>query len=657
MQELMSRIRTQLYDSLPPFAQKAVQQGDTLKWKAVVSGVRRRRSATLVETEQGQVLRLRPYIYVNHGDLLEIDIENGRIRNVDKVVVDSETGAIFRVKIMPPYLRTQTISVPPHELRVTFRERLAYSDWQQAKILEQFHYRGQGLNKIVGRRAVLLLELAREGVIGYGVLCATVAAAGPRFDLLDTDFKQQMRTKLINRIVRIPRIVIHPEFRGIGLGRLMAQHLIEYVRDYWHIRNYRPMLIEVMASMTEYHPFFERAGFLSAGETAGYDKKIFIPKYGQGHWESRPNHKQYNFFRHGKPKPYLVYPLTDEARRLLQSKGVVSSEEVQVAQRRPRLKQPVICERVSVRYRVANANGERTQTVRDAFGVDEHQLQSPVLRDFSLRINPGDVVLITGASGSGKSTVIALLTRGLRDLDKDATIGGRVLGHRRSNVAELGKSWTNNLPLIDQLGNTVREAIALLNGVGLGEAHLYLKRPSQISDGQKYRFAVALLCHSGKPLWIADEFASTLDPVTSAIVAKGLRKIAWLSGATLVLAAPHVGSFIGSLLPNKLVSLRWGTPARLLSLILKYQSSEAGLRASILNTCKDNLTGVQIGGLDGFGHFAPFLTHAEVRPGNRTDEVKLQWDALDTFVAVAARTREQVGDIVYLSRTARDSMQ
>src|SRR5207253_350430 len=138
--------------------------------------------------------------------------------------------------------------------------------------------------------------------------------ARPRFQLFETNFTQQMRTGLINRIARIPRIVVHPEFRGMGLGVLMAQHLVRYAEKHWDINGYKPILVEVIAKMTDYHRFFEKAGFVRLGDTEGYDEGI-IPQYGNGTWEKRKNFKRFDFTKNQKGKPYLVWPLVDRVRQ------------------------------------------------------------------------------------------------------------------------------------------------------------------------------------------------------------------------------------------------------------------------------------------------------------------------------------------------------
>ncbi|MDW8002779.1 MAG: hypothetical protein RMJ39_08960 [Deltaproteobacteria bacterium] len=216
----------------------------------------------------------------------------------------------------------------------------------------------------------------------------------------------------------------------------------------------------------------------------------------------------------------------------------------------------------------------------------------------------------------------------------------------------LETEFDSSMPLIDQVkqGKDIKEAVELLNSVGLTEAHLYVKTPYKISNGQKYRFAVAKLCDSGKPIWVADEFASTLNPEMAAIVAKGLRKLAFRYGATVILAAPHVDYFVDSLLPNKIVKLRWGMQASLYS--IKISSFQLKNKDAILNiTSNGDLTlkGVETGFIEQNGMFR-LESHTEKLAPKQTVlvKVKLKVELPDgDFYGVVVKSREGVGDVVY----------
>ena len=77
------------------------------------------------------------------------------------------------------------------------------------------------------------------------------------------------KARLINdEIARISRVIIHPKFRGIGLGEYMVRETMPKVNA---------KVIEVLAVMAKYNPFFEKAGMLRVDyrrdETA-IDKRI-----------------------------------------------------------------------------------------------------------------------------------------------------------------------------------------------------------------------------------------------------------------------------------------------------------------------------------------------------------------------------------------------
>jgi len=612
-----------------------------LKVKDVKSGG----YATKVISENGDIVKLRPFIYLKSGDELEFLPSIEAYTEVNRIFRDKGDGEIKKFKVCPPYRVTEVLFLGSHKFEIIFRERVSLKDWTQVRQLERFHYRGKGLNKLVGRRTVLLAELKDCGIVGFGVLSSTVAAIKPRFELLKTNFSHQMKSKLINRIARIPRVVIHPEFRGMNLGVLMARHLVRYAKSNWDINNYTPIMVEVVAAMIEYHQFFEKAGFIRIGYTEGYKNGV-IPGYGNGGFAFRANYKSYDFMENQKPKPYLVFPIDGSLRqRIKKSFGSINRV---ITSKSPKLRKPITFDRVSVRYNVRIHSTERTKKIKEVFGIDVENAFSTVIRNFSLVIEPGDVVLLAGASGSGKSTIIRLLTSRFSSFKKRAEIAGKVTNNNPKDVAILSTNMKDFRPLIELLhkNGDIKEAIEILNSVGLSEAHLYLKQPDQISDGQLYRFAVARLCDSQKPIWIADEFVSTLNPEMAGIVAKGLRKVAHRYGATLILAAPHIRHFIDLLLPNKLIKLRWGTEATVYSVKVEQASHNMRtLSLSIVNNGSLSLTNVKIGAITMNGSFKTYQEHRSIEPRNSINTT-LDLGRRD-YYALAITTAEGVGEMLY----------
>lgn len=608
----------------------------TVKWYA---------NATAVLLSHKGRLHLPPFAYLRPGDRLRICLQRSEIKAVFKLIDARPFQRAWRVKLFPSYSVRHLIELPPHKLDIVIRERLSRRDWNSARILEQFHYRGRGFNRIVGRRAALVLEVRGYGIVGYGILSSTVSSAKPRFRLFNTTFGDQMRSRLINKLVRIPRIVIHPEFRGIGLGALMAKHLVQYAATRWDIAGYKPIMVEVIASMTDYHRFFQSAGFVEAGRTGGTPETV-APTYGEGSFAARANARSYQFFADGRPKPYLVFPLSAHVRKKVAAL-VPARKKPSAISVAEHLKGSIKLLNVSVSYRSRNVLTDRGREVRDAFSVDSSQLQSDVLRKINIIIRPRDVVLLTGASGSGKSTLLNLLTGTLRGSAARVKITGRVEVLRATQVAHVLTAQPQK-PLIDQVGGTAQEAISILNSVGLSEAHLYVKTPAQLSDGQRYRFALARLTDSRRPVWVADEFAATLDSLTAAIVTKGMRRIATRRGVTLIVAAAHSEHFVPSLRPTMLVSLSSGRVPIVFAARLQLRRCRGDFEVWLRNLGHNTLHGVALGTYDGSGQMQMFTNEEVVSPGSCSSAARLPGVTLSNNLAIVAFSREGVGDIVYI---------
>lgn len=619
------------------------------RFSCCVDNVQKTGTQSIVRLATGSDILLSPFAYIRAGDMLDVDFNDGQLTSVKKMVHSNGDGVLSTVQLFPTYKRTERISVAPHTINVTFRERQSKRDWNTVKQLEQFHYRGNGLNKIVGRRTVLLADAEGIGVIGFGVLSATVVFCKPRFELLDTNVGDLLRSRLINRLARIPRIVVHPEFRGLGIGAALARHLTSFAENHWDINGYKPVLIEVIASMTDYHRFFEFAGFVEAGRTKG-TARVFRPKYGNGSFEGRPNAKNYKFFSPLGPKPYLVYPLGSEMRSLLKEKRIISDLPIELCKPRPTLKNPIKATNASIGYRSRNLYTSRAKEIGIVFGLNGSQSRFPVLSEFNCTIQPGDVVLVTGASGSGKSTLMKLLTTPLATLRKALNVKGtRTIPPTRS-IAILNETSRSRKPLIDMVGRSLHEGVALLNTAGLAEAHLYLKSANEISEGQRYRFAIAQLCDSRKPVWVADEFASKLDPLTAAIVAKGLRRVAYFEGATVILAAPHVEHFLNSLCPNQVVHLSWGGKASTFAAKMHFRIEKDRVRLWVDNRGPARLTGVQIVATNSLGDSRLLLKAISVESRSSGPIVDLPLSVFLPGDVIRASSNEGVGDVLYVTR-------
>lgn len=166
----------------------------------------------------------------------------------------------------------------------------------------------------------------------------------------------------------------------------------------------------------------------------------------------------------------------------------------------------------------------RVIEVAEGFGLGLEDKEFTVYKDFEIEVNQGDVLYITGQSGSGKSLLLKELAKQLRATEM---------------VADIDEVSLQEKPLVDQIGASTDEAIKILSLAGLNDAYLMIRKPSELSDGQRYRFKIALLMTSGANVWVADEFGAVLDRVTAKVVAFNLRKQAARVGATVIVATTH----------------------------------------------------------------------------------------------------------------------
>lgn len=141
--------------------------------------------------------------------------------------------------------------------------------------------------------------------------------------------------------------------------------------------------------------------------------------------------------------------------------------------------------------------------------------QQSLLEIDELALFPGERIVITGPSGSGKSLLLATLTGRW-------AAGLAFTGTRTANFTRIGfipqrglDALHPLLPLGRQLrkvtGKSTQQVHEALAAVGLTDPALSQRRPAELSGGQAQRAAVALAVLSDAPLILADEPTSALD--------------------------------------------------------------------------------------------------------------------------------------------------
>ena len=195
----------------------------------------------------------------------------------------------------------------------------------------------------------------------------------------------------------------------------------------------------------------------------------------------------------------------------------------------------------------------KVENLQKTFGENQ------VLKDINAEIHKGDVMVVIGASGSGKSTFLRCL-----NLLEEPT-GGKIffegvditdskvnINLHRQKMGMVFQQF-NLFPHMTILKNmiigpmkllkmskaeAVKEAMALLERVGLADrANDY---PSQLSGGQKQRVAIVRALCMKPDVMLFDEPTSALDPEMVGEVLEVMKSLA-KEGMTMVVVTHEMG--------------------------------------------------------------------------------------------------------------------
>ncbi len=181
------------------------------------------------------------------------------------------------------------------------------------------------------------------------------------------------------------------------------------------------------------------------------------------------------------------------------------------------------------------------------------------VRDVSLRVKRGEVVVVFGPSGSGKSTFIRMINRLEEHQSGKIVINGIEMTNDVRNLdairREVGMVFQqfNLFPHMTAIGNIMlapmrvrhipkREAeeiaMRLLERVGIPEqANKY---PAELSGGQQQRVAIARALAMQPQIMLFDEPTSALDPEMIKEVLDAMRELA-ATGMTMICVTHEMG--------------------------------------------------------------------------------------------------------------------
>ena len=186
--------------------------------------------------------------------------------------------------------------------------------------------------------------------------------------------------------------------------------------------------------------------------------------------------------------------------------------------------------------------------VRKIYSMGEVEIEALSGIDFS--INKGELVIIAGASGAGKSTILNILggmdspTSGKINVDK-GTISSYnqkdLISYRRYDVGFVFQFYNlvqnltakENVELATQVSKAPLDVNQVIEDVGLTPRKNNF--PSQLSGGEQQRVAIARALAKNPKLLLCDEPTGALDYETGKSILKLLQDTGKRTGMTIVI--------------------------------------------------------------------------------------------------------------------------
>lgn len=229
-----------------------------------------------------------------------------------------------------------------------------------------------------------------------------------------------------------------------------------------------------------------------------------------------------------------------------------------------------------------------------------------ILKDFSLKVNQGEILSIVGESGSGKTTVIrsvmGLLSGGGEITKGDILFEGESL--LKKTKKQLNEIRGTNISMIFQdsgaminpnrtIGSQFIEyirtheniskkeaydkAIKSLDNMRLADSHNIMKSyPFNLSGGMRQRVGIAMAMTFEPKLLLADEPTSALDVTTQAQIVRQMMELRDKYNTTIIMVTHNLG--VAAYMSDRIIVMKNG------------EIVNGGDRDFVLNNKKDDYT-------------------------------------------------------------------
>ena len=517
-----------------------------------------------------------------------------------------------KAQILPSYLKKDKVQLGDLTIPVSVKEITEPEEYEAYCQLQFHHYRGKSLFGRHAPLVMCAAHPLLPSVVGYIELATPFLVSKPRKEFFNTtcqlngigweQWNYDTSREYISLFVRIARCVVHPELRGTGIGQKLVKHSIRFAKTHWQSGGRQPYVLEICADMLRYVPFAESAGMVYIGETEGnghrivrdfsyfikylerYQKKEILPDDSCGIVDAKRSqfqalvdldpsktHEQAlddlkrqikcpTLKGDAKFKSVLAYPKPVYVKGIHVDAEKFISRRISELELHPRKKNNAeIMEPIQSSIKLSNVEvkfikqvprTKLTNQVERAFGTSLDTFEHTIFKSLDFSINPESICLVTGMSGTGKSTFLKLLSK------KIQPTCGKIEMPQNVKIGTLS-AIRSKKSLIDFLGKgNMNQGIELMNSVGLSEAFLYVKPFQVLSTGQKYRAMLASLFSMNNNLWLIDEFCESLDPITAKLVAKKFSTVAREYKATVVVCSANYEPFLEILCPDQVLLLQ-----------------------------------------------------------------------------------------------------